>query len=102
MTNTSNNPRRRNVVRTTKDGHITTRCVVCKKSCTMPDEGIGRANIAAWETRHQHLATPDPAATAAALTANTAALQIATRPSRLARARTCIARVAADLADPGA
>lgn len=40
--------------RTATDGQVTASCDVCGKTCTMPDKGIGRANLAAWETRHQH------------------------------------------------
>ncbi len=37
-----------------KNGKITAKCTRCGKSKTVPDKGIGRANLAAWKTQHQH------------------------------------------------
>jgi hypothetical protein len=29
-------------------------CMECAAATSQPDKGIGRANLAAWKTRHQH------------------------------------------------
>ncbi|MFS0884940.1 hypothetical protein [Aeromicrobium sp. 179-A 4D2 NHS] len=40
--------------RVTTGGTITSTCGVCGETETAPDKGLGRAKVAAWETRHQH------------------------------------------------
>ena len=42
------------IVRTTKAG-IKATCNVCGQSTTAPNKGLGRAKVAAWKTRHQHI-----------------------------------------------
>lgn len=37
-----------------KAGILTATCLICGKKSSAPDKGIGRANLAAWRTRHQH------------------------------------------------
>jgi hypothetical protein len=35
--------------------HIQTKCEACGDSCGVRDQGLGRAYLAAWKTRHQHI-----------------------------------------------
>lgn len=39
-------------------------CLDCAATLSVPDKGIGRANLAAWKTRHQHATPQRPPATA--------------------------------------
>lgn len=43
-------------IRTDSDGRetIVARCGVCGVTYVAPNKGLGRANVAAFETRHQH------------------------------------------------
>lgn len=40
--------------RTRKNGRITSACYLCEERVDFPDKGLGRAMLAAWESRHQH------------------------------------------------
>ena len=39
-------------------GILTGFCLDCGQQNRQPDKGIGRANLAAWKTRHQHEPAP--------------------------------------------
>lgn len=41
-----------------KAGLLHATCLICEAKCHVPDKGIGRANLAAWKTRHQHTDRP--------------------------------------------
>jgi len=42
-----------------KDDIITCRCMTCGSSIKMPDKGLGRANIAVFESIHQNCMRAD-------------------------------------------
>lgn len=44
--------RQGSVVRSAGNGRLTALCEVCRKTETAPDKGLGRAKLAAWESRH--------------------------------------------------
>lgn len=33
-------------------------CATCGDSMRVPNKGLGRANLAAWKSRHQHITPP--------------------------------------------
>lgn len=39
----------------TLDGY----CATCGDSFRVPNKGLGRASLAAWKTRHQHVVPPE-------------------------------------------
>lgn len=57
-TDTDTTPSERfTLVRTQSGGRGVLRvtCNVCSEDTSQFDKGLGRANIAAWKTRHQHI-----------------------------------------------
>lgn len=43
-----------NVQRNVTPTKITATCSVCGETKTVPNKGLGRATLTAWETQHQH------------------------------------------------
>lgn len=47
-----------NIKATAGEGNIFARCLTCLEELTVPDKGLGRANLDAWMTQHQHVDEP--------------------------------------------
>ena len=44
-----------NITETKTPSGIKAVCTVCNKKIAVPNKGVGKAKLATWRTRHQHL-----------------------------------------------